>query len=245
MNPKGLSAPVAQAIDASFDTQRFYFTPTDQQLGGLSVSDYRELFLNDLGMGWDSYLGFVSAAAAYNCLVLVRKTNQGVIHGFTKGKNVTGKTLATKLKSSEYPPIQSNLGFFTFLSKKAVTDRLNKPNDTTYWTTLVHDQEHLDEIVHGRDAVKHTVDKQSFYDQTFIPKYLPWPAVHKLTGINGAAPAWIAQQYTPALLPSGATVYNQAASASAIPALANPALFNFSTSRQEASPTYKRTSGMS
>ena len=54
------------------------------------------------------------------CLIFIRATNSGVIAGFAEARNVTGKTLVTKGKSSEYLPVKANLAFLATLAKSNV-----------------------------------------------------------------------------------------------------------------------------
>lgn len=179
-----------------------------------STPDIREKFLNGMGIAWEIYREFLAVTATRNCLILIRTTNPGVVYGFTKGRNVTGKTLLTKLKSSEYPPIHSNLGFFTFLSKKAVEDSFSGTYaKDKYWQKLRTEQNQLLGVVQGHDAEMHTVQGRQVPDQNFIPKLLPWTRLQEIANIKvppASPPAWVVQLVKPTKTGQDPLIYQAA-----------------------------------
>jgi hypothetical protein len=198
-----MPSPFRDLLDRNLDRRNYRFKPTPISPAE-SVAEYRETFLTTLGMAPETYERFLEVAGLYNCVILVRKTNQGVIYGFTTGQNVTGKTLATKLKSSEFPPIQSNLGFFKFLSKADVTQQLTK--GPSYWEDFSKGQGELVSVVNGPEATFQEITlKRSdqtltiqIPDQGFIPKVLPWTRVKEHSQVADTTPPdWIVQIVSP------------------------------------------------
>jgi hypothetical protein len=198
-----MPSPFRDLLDRNLDRHIYRFKPTPTS-PAKSVADYREICLTTLGMAPETYARFLEVAGLYNCVILVRKTNQGVIYGFTTGQNVTGKTLATKLKSSEFHPIQSNLGFFKFLSKADVTQQLAK--GPSYWNDFSKGQGELVSVVNGPDATfqEITLERSGqpltipIPDQGFIPKVLPWTRVKEHSKVADTTPPdWIVQIVSP------------------------------------------------
>lgn len=165
---------------------------------------FREAFLAELGIEWDVYKQFASVANMQDCLILIRKTNQGVIYGLGQGRNVTGKTLSTKGKSSEYAPIRSNLAFFSSFAKSNVKSaaeyRDGRPQweSAAYWQGIANEQASLLDVVRGDHAMGMTANGQSWPEQFFIPKVAPWGRVKEQCGLTASAPPdWVALRIRP------------------------------------------------
>lgn len=90
----------------------------DQKYDGLERMD----ILRSLGLDENVYKALSQVAKDNNCLIFIRATNGGILEGLEHGGNITGKTLATKGKSSRYLPIKANIAFFSALAKRLVTD---------------------------------------------------------------------------------------------------------------------------
>ncbi|HYF63777.1 MAG TPA: hypothetical protein VD886_13235, partial [Herpetosiphonaceae bacterium] len=154
--------------------------------------------LEALGLTRDLYARMQSVSNFRRCEIWIRATNPGVIEGFSMGKNVTGKTLFTKVKSSNYPPIKANLAFFAPLSKPKDTPPPPASNEgKDFWESQIKDQKALLEVVLGETPKPYA--NQAYPSQVFIPKVLPAQLLigrlrlQELGGLaaGGAPPAWI------------------------------------------------------
>ncbi len=192
--------PVEDLADRATELHDLRFTPA----GTTSPAAFREAFLNDLGIEWDIYKQLASVANVKDCLILIRKTNQGVLHGFGHGLNVTGKTLSTKGKSSEYAPLRSNLAFFSSLAKSNV----KKGSETKggrllwrlpdYWQAIATEQASLLDVVRGDHARLATFNNQVWPEQLFIPKVAPWSRVKAQCALTASTPPdWVALRIKP------------------------------------------------
>jgi hypothetical protein len=132
-----------------------------------------------MGIDQSIYDAFCEVAHKHKCLIFIRSTNSGVIEGFLSG-TVTGKTMVTKGKSSEYLPIKSNIAFFSLLSKAPPKRLWNEYSEEGEQDKLLHVP--FDTAI----PLSATAKVPEFL---FIPKILSWNQIQYKFGFAPLDPS--------------------------------------------------------
>lgn len=169
----------------------------DQQPIQLKRTD----MIRGLGMDAQIYDALARVAREHDCLIFIRATDGGILEGMAPGGRITGKTLATRGRSSHYQPIRANIAFCASLSRSLVADRAatERPGAapearSLFAQRVAAEQDKLLKALEERLRPTFRLAPDGFQHPTFcyIPKLLPeHRVVESYLPPDRPAPAWV------------------------------------------------------